>query len=57
MHRDKEVFVVGGGNTAVEEALHLASIAKKVTFKPLNSKQRKLSQKLIELICQFIKKV
>lgn len=30
--RDKEVFVVGGGNTAVYEALHLSTLCKKVTI-------------------------
>ena len=30
--RDQEVAVIGGGNTAVEEALYLANIAKKVTL-------------------------
>ena len=31
-YRDKEVCVVGGGNTAVEEALYLANICSKVTL-------------------------
>ena len=31
-YRKQEVAVVGGGNTAVEEALYLANIAKKVTL-------------------------
>jgi thioredoxin reductase (NADPH) len=31
-YRDQEVLVVGGGNTAVEEALYLSNIAKKVTL-------------------------
>lgn len=30
-YKNKEVIVVGGGNTAVEEALYLSNIAKKVT--------------------------
>jgi len=31
-YRNKEVAVIGGGNTAVEEALYLANIASKVTL-------------------------
>jgi len=31
-YRDQEVCVIGGGNTAVEEALYLANIASKVTL-------------------------
>ncbi len=31
-HKDKEVAVIGGGNTAVEEALYLANIANKVSL-------------------------
>lgn len=31
-YRDQEVVVIGGGNTAVEEALYLANICKKVTI-------------------------
>ncbi|PCI38529.1 MAG: thioredoxin-disulfide reductase [Thiotrichales bacterium] len=31
-YKDKEVAVIGGGNTAVEEALYLSNIAKRVTL-------------------------
>ena len=31
-YKDKEVIIVGGGNSAIEEAIYLASICKKVTI-------------------------
>ncbi|MFO6384904.1 NAD-binding protein, partial [Pseudomonas aeruginosa] len=31
-YRNREVAVIGGGNTAVEEALYLANIASRVTL-------------------------
>ena len=31
-YKDKEVFVIGGGNTAVEEALYLSNLCSKVTL-------------------------
>lgn len=50
-YRDQEVAVIGGGNTAVEEALYLANIAKKVTVihrRDSFRSEKILSQKLIE---------
>ncbi len=32
LYKDKEVIVVGGGNSAIEESLYLSEIAKKVTI-------------------------
>lgn len=35
-YKDKEVIVVGGGNSALEEGLHLADFTKKVSFVNIN---------------------
>ena len=44
-YRDKEVAVIGGGNTAVEEALYLANHASKVTL--IHRRDRLRSEKIL----------
>jgi thioredoxin reductase (NADPH) len=45
-YRGKEVAVIGGGNTAVEEALYLSNIASKVTLVHRRDKLR--SEKILQ---------
>jgi len=52
-YRNQEVAVVGGGNTAVEEALYLANIARKVTV--VHRRQTFRSEKI--LIDKMMEKV
>lgn len=52
-YRDKKVAVIGGGNTAVEEALYLSNIANHVTL--IHRRDRLRSENI--LIDQLMKKV
>lgn len=45
-YRNQEVAVIGGGNTAVEEALYLANIAKKVTL--VHRRDQLRSEKILQ---------
>lgn len=45
-YRNREVAVVGGGNTAIEEALYLSNIASKVTL--IHRRETFRSEKIIE---------
>ena len=45
-YRNREVAVVGGGNTAVEEALYLSNIASKVTL--IHRRETFRSEKILQ---------
>ncbi|AKK19852.1 thioredoxin-disulfide reductase [Candidatus Liberibacter africanus] len=45
-YKNKDVFVIGGGNTAAEEALHLSKIARQVTMVHRRSSLR--SEKILQ---------
>lgn len=45
-YKNKEVAVIGGGNTAIEEALYLSNIAKKVTV--IHRKDKFRCEKILE---------
>ena len=53
-YKEKNVCVVGGGNTAVEEALYLSSIAKHVAL--IHRRDSLRAEKICKIVC-LIKKI